>query len=43
MIIIIIISRINYDFGSVRKFIVIFILSILFLFCPNLTVRLKKI
>ena len=31
----------KYDFNSVSKFVMIFILSILFLFYPNLTVRLR--
>ena len=33
----------KYDFNSVTKFIIIFILSILFLFCPNLTVRPRNL
>ena len=33
----------KHDFNSVTKFIIIFILSILFLFCPNLTVRPRNL
>ena len=33
----------KYDFNSLTKFIVIFILSILLLFCPDLTVRPRNL
>ena len=33
----------KYDFNCVSKFIIIFILSILFLLCPNLTVRPRNL